>query len=285
MFCDQGLSRGFDTSTLHSVKLDLAAVRGDAAAMEQETKRMSKGANPYASYGIQAGLALFAGQLKKYQDLRNQGVKVTGQGGSVRAMASQMFGSATTEALFGFQEGIGERLNKALALLNETERVNYVSAFALSGRFDEAESLANEWKKMQRPLATVPNKITYPIMQAGIQLQRKNYANVIRILQPVTPYERAGGFSAMFLRGQAYLGLGEGKSAAAEFQKMVDNRGLSSLDVRYPLAYFYLGRAAKLEGDIAKSRKAYQDFLALWKDADPDIPVLKEARAEYEKLK
>ncbi len=284
-FCNQGSSRGFDTSTLRSVKLELAAIRGDAAAMEQEVKSMTKGANPYASYGIRAGLALLAGQLRRYQDLRNQGVKLTGQGGSVRATASRMISDATTEALLGFREGIAERTNKALALLTEGERVNYASAFALSGRFDEAESVAREWKKAQRPLATVPNKINYAVMQAGIQLQRENYGNVIQMLQPVAQYERATGFNAMFLRGQAYLGLGDGKSATAEFQKIVDNRGLSPLDIKYPLAYLYLGRAAKLDGDIAKSRKAYQDFLVLWKDADPDIPVLKEAKAEYERLK
>jgi serine/threonine protein kinase len=77
----------------------------------------------------------------------------------------------------------------------------------------------------------------------------------------------------------------EAKAASAEFQKILDHRGLAPLDIRFPMAYLYLGRSAKLEGDLAKSRKAYQDFLALWKDADPEIPILKEAKAEYEKLK
>ena len=89
----------------------------------------------------------------------------------------------------------------------------------------------------------------------------------------------------MFLRGQAYLGLGDGKAASAEFQKILDHRGLAPLDIRYPMAYLYLGRSAKMEGALAKSRKVYEDFLALWKDADPDIPILKGAHAEYEKLK
>jgi serine/threonine protein kinase len=77
----------------------------------------------------------------------------------------------------------------------------------------------------------------------------------------------------------------EAKAASAEFQKILDHRGLAPLDIRFPMAYLYLGRSARLEGDLAKSRKAYQDFLALWKDADPEIPILKEAKAEYEKLK
>jgi len=118
-----------------------------------------------------------------------------------------------------------------------------------------------------------------------MELHRGNHDKAIQILMPVLPYERAAGFNAMFLRGQAYLGLGDGKSVAAEFQKIVNNRGLDSLSIFYPLAYLNLGRAARLEGDMAKSRKAYQDFFALWKDADPDIPILKEAKAEYEMLK
>ena len=152
---------------------------------------------------------------------------------------------------------------------------------------DQAESLAEEWKKTisPSPRFTVANKINFPIAQAFIQLQRKQFDKAIQILQPVLQFERAAGFNAMFLRGQAYLGLGDGRAASAEFQKILDHRGLAPLDIRYPLAYLYLGRSARLEGDLAKSRKAYEDFLGLWKDADPDIPILKEAKAEYEKLK
>ena len=158
---------------------------------------------------------------------------------------------------------------------------------SLCGRIDQAESLAEEWKKTIRPRDTVANKISFPIAQALIQLQRKQYDKAIQMLRPVLQFERAvaAGFNGMFLRGQAYLALGDGKAASAEFQKILDHRGLAPLDIRYPMAYLYLGRSASLEGDLAKSRKAYEDFLALWKDADPDIPILKEAKAEYETLK
>jgi len=126
-----------------------------------------------------------------------------------------------------------------------------------------------------------------PPAQALIQLQSRQYDKAIQTLQPVLQFERfqRAGFNAMFLSGQAYLGLGDGRAASAEFQKILDHRGLAPLDIRYPIAYLYLGRSARLEGDLAKSRKAYEDFLALWKDADHDIPILKEAIIEYEKLK
>ena len=89
----------------------------------------------------------------------------------------------------------------------------------------------------------------------------------------------------MFVLGLAYLGMKDGKAAMIEFQKILNNRGLDPLSMGYPLAHLNVGRASKLDGEIEKSRKAYQDFFSFWKGADPDIPILKEAKAEYAKLK
>jgi eukaryotic-like serine/threonine-protein kinase len=115
---------------------------------------------------------------------------------------------------------------------------------------------------------------------------RGNHQRALDLTDPVVvSYERAGGVSLWYVRGRAHLGLGKGKEAAAEFQKILDHRTLNWSSIYHPLAHLYLGRAAKLMDDLPASRKAYQDFLALWKDADPDIPILREAKAEYEKLK
>ncbi|HET6889957.1 MAG TPA: hypothetical protein VFH31_02550, partial [Pyrinomonadaceae bacterium] len=92
-------------------------------------------------------------------------------------------------------------------------------------------------------------------------------------------------FPVAYLRGQAYLAEQKGAEAAAQFQEILDHRGWSALSYFYPLAHVGLARAAVLQGDIAKARKAYQDFFVLWKDADPDTPILIEAKKEYEKLK
>ncbi len=110
-------------------------------------------------------------------------------------------------------------------------------------------------------------------------------AQAIEQLQPVSRYEAAAEFWPQYLRGLAYLNLKRGAEAAAEFQKILDHRGESPLSPLYPLAHLGLARAAALAGDTAKSRKAYEDFFALWKDADTDIPILQQARQEYEKLK
>jgi predicted Zn-dependent protease len=116
-------------------------------------------------------------------------------------------------------------------------------------------------------------------MQAAIEFGHGQPANAIDLLQSVRPYERAFPF-ATYLRGLAFLRLRKGTEATAEFQKILDHRG-ANWGPLYPLSYVGLARGAALAGDTARARKAYEDFLALWKDADPDVRVLVEARKEY----
>jgi eukaryotic-like serine/threonine-protein kinase len=128
------------------------------------------------------------------------------------------------------------------------------------------------------------------MVQAEQYLQQNQPAQTITALEPVRAYELSVGphgigFAANYLRGEAYLKLGDGVKAAAEFQHILDHRGIQPTDVHYSLAHLNLGRAYALQGDRAKARTAYQDFFAAWKDADPDVPILKTAKAEYEKLK
>jgi tetratricopeptide (TPR) repeat protein len=106
-------------------------------------------------------------------------------------------------------------------------------------------------------------------------------------LQATTPYELGvvQGLLPIYIRGQAYLQAKRGADAAAEFQKIIDHRGIDSSFPVHSLAKLGLGRAYAMTGDSAKARAAYQDFLALWKDADPDVPILQQAKAEYEKLR
>jgi eukaryotic-like serine/threonine-protein kinase len=123
-----------------------------------------------------------------------------------------------------------------------------------------------------------------PLVSAIVELHRKNPAKAIQLLTAAAPYDRTI-LPVLCVRGKAYLKAGQANEAAQEFQKVLAQRNLSPADFALPLAQLGLARAHALEGDTAKSRIAYQDFLALWKDADPDIPILKEARAEYARLK
>jgi len=128
-----------------------------------------------------------------------------------------------------------------------------------------------------------------PAIRATIELQRHNPATAIEILRPAEQYEYAlpNYFSDMYptyIRGLAYLQLGQGQAASVEFQKMLDHPAIVGRDVIGALAHLQLGRAQVMMGDKAAARKSYQDFLTLWKDADPDIPIYKEAKAEYARL-
>jgi hypothetical protein len=125
-----------------------------------------------------------------------------------------------------------------------------------------------------------------PAIRAAIEINGNNHAKAIDLLKTTSPLEmiREGGLYAVYLRGVAYLLLHQGNEAAAEFQKLLDHRGLVGYSSYGALARLGLARAYVLQGDAVKARAAYQNFLTLWKDADPDIPILKEAKAEYAKL-
>ena len=122
------------------------------------------------------------------------------------------------------------------------------------------------------------------------QLAGNQPAEAVSTLEGIRSHEfgtgpRALGATPVFVRGLAYLKLHDGAKAATEFQRILDHRGAVSWGIEYPLSQLNLGRAYVIQGDPAKARTAYQDFFALWKDADPDVPILKAAKAEYEKLK
>jgi tetratricopeptide (TPR) repeat protein len=130
-----------------------------------------------------------------------------------------------------------------------------------------------------------------PIIQAAIDLQKKQPALAVEALEPAKPYELGAGptsaldFWPLYLRAEAYLDLHDPVKALAEYQKIANHRGVSPTSPLYILARLGTARAYAQQGDSGKARAAYQDFFGAWKNADPDVPVLKQARAEYEKLK
>ncbi len=284
--CNQAQSRSFDEPTSHYVRFCLAAMRGDSAGVEQQLK-WAAGHPLYESLAIQGqgDIAAFSGQLNKARDYYRRAADLADRHGLREVAGSILAGEVALNAMVGYCDGVTAGIAKVFSISRDAGVLdNSTWALALCGKFDQAESLAMDWKQL-RPLATSVDQISLPTLRSAIQVQSNNNSRAIEIMQPVITYERALGFRCMFVRGLAYLGLSDGKAATAEFLKISNNRGLDPLSIYYPLAQLYLGRAAKLEGNLAKSRKAYQDFFALWKDADPDIPILKEAKTEYERLK
>jgi tetratricopeptide (TPR) repeat protein len=172
--------------------------------------------------------------------------------------------------------------------------VEYGAAFALAlaGDFSESQKLAKDLET-RFPEDTAVRFSYAPALHALLALNHREPAKAIELLQIAVPYELGaptsiGSFGALYpvyVRGEAYLAAHQGAEAAAEFQKVLDHRGIVVSDPIGALAHLQLGRALALSGDMTKAKTAYQDFLNLWKDADSDIPILKQAKAAYDKLR
>jgi ATP/maltotriose-dependent transcriptional regulator MalT len=158
----------------------------------------------------------------------------------------------------------------------------------LSGDVKRAQSLADDFSR-KFPLDTIHNSVWLPIIRATVELKRGEATaatdRAVALLPPSKQYEAALSFRPTWVRGLAYLQLKDGAQATTEFQRIIDHRGWDILSPLWPLAHLGLARAAALQGDTATARKAYEDFFLMWKSADADLPVMIEARREYEKLK
>jgi serine/threonine protein kinase len=173
--------------------------------------------------------------------------------------------------------------------LGRDDKLRLALALVRSGQIEEAGKLADQ-VSAERPEDTLERHYLVPTIRAAIKLQKGDPAAAIDLLRGTGKYDLAETNSfdyvyPAYIRGLAYLKLGDGRSAAAQFQKMIDHRGLTLRHVIGPLAWLQLGRAQKMMGDEAAARKSYETFLDLWKNADPDIPIYQRAKAEYAKLR
>jgi serine/threonine protein kinase len=172
--------------------------------------------------------------------------------------------------------------------LDRGDKLWLALALARSGRTEEAGKLTDQISA-ERPEDTLVQNYLVPTIRAAIKLQQHDPAAVIDLLRETAKYDLAFTQSfdyvyPAYIRGLAYLKLGDGRSAAAQFQKLIDHPGLTVKHVTGPLAWLQLGRAQKLMGETAAARKSYETFLDLWKNADPDIPIYQQAKAEYAQL-
>jgi tetratricopeptide (TPR) repeat protein len=227
----------------------------------------------------------YNGRLRKARELLRRAVESAKQNGAVDTAASfQAFGGLI-EAYLGDLQHARADADAALRLAaNQDAQTAAALALALAGDTEHAEKLTAKLNK-NFPLDTGVQRVWVPMIRAAVALSRKNPAKAIELLGPMSPYELgAPRLLPIYERGQAYLMLHNSSAAAAEFQKVIDHPGIVREFPVGALAHLGVAKAYALQGDTARSRTAYQDFFTLWKDADPDIPILKEAKAEYAKL-
>jgi hypothetical protein len=193
---------------------------------------------------------------------------------------------AIWNSFFGNCKESRKSIAEAFAISRGEQALNLSGvALAVCGEIDQAQFIADEFAKgKSRDVTSIS---VLPEMRAAIEISRNNPAKALEILESTRILERGFGIPGRttYLRGIAYLRQKAGSEAMNEFQKILDRRGQFDTSPFFPLAHLGLARAASLAGDTTKSRQAYQDFFALWKDADTGIPILIEAKQEYEKLK
>ena len=279
------LAENVETLVMHRVLYSIAFVDGDQGGMKQQIDWVKDKPQEYTAQNWQAETAAFSGQLRKAAEFSRRAAELAERRHLREVLAQIVAGDAAREAQFGNCRRIGERIAKALAI-TRSGRANFTAANALAacGELNQMQAIINELVKSY-PKDTLLNQVFLPLVHARAEMHRGNPARAIQLLEKTRSYEGAVFFQVPYLRGEAYLRQRQGAEAAAEFQRILDHRGWQPASPLYPLAHLGMARAAALIGDTTKAREAYQNFFALWKDADPDITVLQEARREHAKLR
>ena len=285
---EEAQAKKFDSDFLHSDLYFIAFLQNDTAGMAQQVHwAAGKPGVEDVLLLSEADTAAYSGRLGEARDGSRRAVASAERAEEKEAAAGYKAYSGLREALFGNTVEARKRATEALASSNGRD-VQFGAALALAFAHDEAraQALADDLAK-RFPDDTVVQFNYLPTIRAQLALGRNDSSKSIEVLQAVTPYELGspGGLYPIYVRGQAYLTAHHGSEAGIEFQKILDHRGIVGNDPLGAVAHIGLARAYALQGDAAKAKAAYQDFFTLWKDADPDIPVLIAAKSECAKLK
>ncbi len=275
--------------SVHFTLFDLAFIRGDEAAQRREVEWATGKAYEPLVIWFQARSELAQGKAKIARaDYARAEVSAHRYGYKELAgiiLAAQAF----DEMQLGNVTEARQKISEALAASQDRDtRETAMIALAKTGDAARSEKMAKELVQ-QHPTDTILNKTAVPLVQALGDIQHNQPDHAVARLEVAVPYELgsgpgATGYLVNYVRGEAYLRSKDGVKAAAEYQKILDHHGTDPLDVSYNLSHLGLGRALALQGNSAAARSAYQDFFAAWKAADPEIPILKEAKTEYAKL-
>jgi eukaryotic-like serine/threonine-protein kinase len=268
-------------------RYELAFLKDDAQEMERLLT--SAASDPSSQGNVLVWSSLWEGdhgKLRAVRDLLQTAAKSAQRDKAMEWAGFLQAGTGLLEAYFGDSQEARAHADAAARLATNRDTAMMAARdLALAGDVKGAEKLAADLNQ-RFPLDTEVQRYWLPTIRAAVALDRKNGREAIELLKVVSPYELGaiGWMEPVYLRGQAYVMLHDSGAAVAEFQKILDSRRIVELNPVGVLAHLGLGRAYALQGDAAKARAAYHDFLALWKDADPDIPILREAKAEYARL-
>jgi serine/threonine protein kinase/tetratricopeptide (TPR) repeat protein len=284
---EQTLGQNPDRPIYRYYSFQLAFLLGDQDTMKRDLDWWAKRPTDSDPLDYQAGVSAFYGQWHKALDFSQRSIEMM-----IRQDRKENAGQNETlnsffEAILGRCPEAKGRVTRGVAL--SRDRIGLATAamtLAYCNELGQSQSFVDELQK-RFPKDTPTIGLLIPMVRATMEMNRGNTAQAIEILRPAGRFElgNIAGFWLTYIRGEVYLRQKSGKDAAAAFQKILDHRGIEPISPLYPLAHLGLARASVLSGDTAKARKEYQDFLALWKDADADLPLVQQAKDEYAKLK
>jgi serine/threonine protein kinase/Tfp pilus assembly protein PilF len=292
---EEAQEKKLDSSDLHFVLYRLAFLQNDTAGMAKQVSwSAGKPEEEDVLLANEADTAAYYGRLDKARNFSRQAAASAVRAEEKETAANYEAVAALREALFGNANGALQHAAAALALSSGRD-VQFGTALALSvaGDAARAQKLADELAA-RFPEDTIVQFNYLPTIRGQLALGRNDSSKAVETLQTAAPYELGSlaltdnfnfiSLYPVYVRGEAYLVAHQGSVAAAEFQKILDHHGIIVNEPIGALAHLQLGRANAMQGETVKAKAAYQDFLTLWKDADPDIPILKQAKTEYAKL-
>lgn len=285
---DRALAHNLDGRELHWDIYEVGFLRGDEVQMEQQLAwAAGKPAIEDTLLYAQSSTEAYYGRLKRAREFNQRAVDSSLRADSAERAGLWLANSARWEGELGKAASARRDVAAALAL-SKGRYVKMLAALVLAGvgNVSQAQALAAELEKTD-PTYTMLKVLWLPTIKAATELAEDNPSKALMHLETAAPYELSNNLNLLpaYLRGQAYLQEHDGSRAVAEFQKVIDHRGIVRNSVPGALVSLQIGRAYSMEGNVPKARAAYQDFVTLWKDADPDIPILKQAKAEYARLR
>jgi DNA-binding winged helix-turn-helix (wHTH) protein/tetratricopeptide (TPR) repeat protein len=283
-----------DYPDIHYMMYQLASIDDDTTEMEHQLA-WSKGKAEVEGWmlSFSADVQAFSGHLQRARELSGLAVESVGKTGQRESCALIRLNRAWRDSVFGYPQQGRKEAESALKQMPSRDVQSFAAlVLASAGDNARAQAIADELGRRYVD-NTLLNTYWLPAIRAVIEINHKNPGKALVLLQPARraelgipepSFEEAAPFLPVYIRGQAYLLLGRGKESAAEFQRLIDYRGVTTNSPLAAVAHLKLGDAYVLQGDTVRARSEYEKFLNLWKDADSDIPMLKKAKAEFAKL-
>ena len=283
---ERAIARKLEVPEIHISRYMVAFIEGDSAEMQRQVAwGTGQPGGEDQLLSMQSDTEAYVGHFGRAQILSEAAFGSAQKNGLRETAAYWRLNAALRRTEVGEYADARDIVVSALSMTSNSTMLTVAAmALARAGESNRAQAIADDIRKKE-PLNQLLNEYLIPPVLAVIELNRDQAQRALELLKPSSGYE-FGPYSPplVYVRGEAYLKAGDGLHAAAEFQKIIDHRSVVTNDLLGALAHLQLGRAYVMQSDAGKAKAAYQDFLTLWKDADPDIAVFKQAKAEYAKL-